>query len=176
MKYLKSFNESGTLRTFYRLQKSDIQEILDIFTELVDEGFDLINKNEQEQLQFYNPDSGEITYQLATDELDDKGLNRYKSPYTTGGRGHRMQYDNSDSDREILRKYFRYYQQIIFNVNIGSNDKDKMINICSGIYDRLISSGYNCQLWEPGYQKFRFHISTPESNPFMVSKNSLKSE
>lgn len=49
MKYLKLFNESGTLRTFYRLQKSDIQEILDIFTELVDEGFDLINKDEQEQ-------------------------------------------------------------------------------------------------------------------------------
>lgn len=173
MKYLKSFNESGTLRTFYRLQKSDIQEILDIFTELVDEGFDLINRDEQ----FYNPDSGEITYQLSTDELDDNGLNRYKSPYTTGGRGHRrMQYDNSDRDREILRKYFRYYQKLIFNVNISSNDKDKMINICSSIYNRLISCGYNCQLWEPGYQKFRFHISTPESNPFIVSKNSLKSD
>jgi hypothetical protein len=170
MKYLKSFNES---RSSHKLQESDIQEILDIFTEIVDEGFLLINKDEDpdDQLQFYNPAEGEITYQLSTNFLDDKGKDEYSSKYFDSIRG---SWNYTDDKWKIQNKHFDYYQQIIFNVNIGS--KDSIKDVCSSIYDRLISSGYNCQLWEPRYNKFRFHISTPESNPFLDSKNSLKSE
>jgi len=169
MKYLKSFNES---RTSHKLQESDIQEILDIFTELVDEGFDLINKDSGTD-QFYNPAESEITYQLSTSFLDDKGKDEYKSKYFDSIRG---SWNYTVDKWKIKNKHFDYYQDIIFNVNIGNKDEEQFKEICSTIYNRLISSGYNCQLWEPGYQKFRFHISTPESNPFMVSKNSLKSE
>lgn len=169
MKYLKSFNES---RTSHKLQETDIQEILDIFTELVDEGFDLINKDSGTD-QFYNPAESEITYQLSTSFLDDKGKDEYKSKYFDSIRG---SWNYTVDKWKIKNKHFDYYQDIIFNVNIGNKDEEQFKEICSTIYNRLISSGYNCQLWEPGYQKFRFHISTPESNPFMVSKNSLKSE
>lgn len=169
MKYLKSFNES---RTSHKLQESDIQEILDIFTELVDEGFLLINKDSDTD-QFYNPAESEITYQLSTSFLDDKGKDEYKSKYFDSIRG---SWNYTVDKWKIKNKHFDYYQDIIFNVNIGNKDEEQFKEICSTIYNRLISSGYNCQLWEPGYQKFRFHISTPESNPFMVSKNSLKSE
>lgn len=169
MKYLKSFNES---RTSHKLQESDIQEILDIFTELVDEGFLLINKDSGTD-QFYNPAESEITYQLSTSFLDDKGKDEYKSKYFDSIRG---SWNYTDDKWKIKNKHFDYYQDIIFNVNIGNKDEEQFKEICSTIYNRLISIGYNCQLWEPGYQKFRFHISTSESNPFMVSKNSLKSE
>lgn len=127
MKYLKSFNES---RTSHKLQESDIQEILDIFTELVDEGFLLINKDDlylrDPDAQFYNPAESEITYQLSSSFLDDKGKNEYDSKYFDSIRG---SWNYTDDKWEIKNKYFDYYQQIIFNVNIGSNDKDKMIDI-----------------------------------------------
>jgi hypothetical protein len=168
MKYLKSFNES---RSSHKLQESDIQEILDIFTELVDEDFNIINKDKDVQ-PFYSPTDGEITYQLSNDFLDDQGRNEYHSTHMTSIRG--WNYDDEKS--KIKNRYFKYYQEIIFNINIGNKDEEQFKEICSGIYNRLISCGYNCQLWEPRYKKFRFHISTPESNPFMQSKNSLKSE
>ena len=41
MKYLKRYNES----VMNRLDKSSIEEILDIFNDLGDEGFDIINKD-----------------------------------------------------------------------------------------------------------------------------------
>ena len=116
MKYLKSFNES---RTSHKLQESDIQEILDIFTELVDEGFDLINKDSGTD-QFYNPAESEITYQLSTSFLDDKGKDEYKSKYFDSIRG---SWNYTVDKWKIKNKHFDYYQDIIFNVNIGNKDE-----------------------------------------------------
>lgn len=165
MKYLKSFNES----VMNRLDKSSIEEILDIFNDLVDdEGFDIINKDLLNNIS-YSPGIKEITYQMSFDLLDDQGRNEYQSRY-------KRNWDSTYSTMEMKNKYFNYYEEIVFNVSLESfsdSDSKRIKEICIGIYDRLISCGYRCQLWEPGYRKLRFHISTDESNPFMDSKNSL---
>jgi hypothetical protein len=172
MKYLKRYNESTT----YKLDKSSIEEILDIFNDLGDEGFDIINKDLLDQ-PFYSPGKSEITYQMSTDELDDKGKDEYSSTYKPKKHFWTDDYLDGMDPYQVRSKYFNYYQQIIFNVNLESfsdSDLKRIKDICIGIYDRLISCGYRCQLWEPGYKKLRYHISTDESNPFMVTKNSLK--
>lgn len=53
-------------------------------------------------------------------------------------------------------------------------DKEKIEKICNDIYDRLISMGYRCQLWDPDFNILRFHIGTDYSNPFLRNKNHLK--
>jgi len=179
MKYLKRYNES----VMNRLDKSSIEEILDIFNDLGDEGFDIINKDLLNNPS-YSPGKSEITYQMSFDLLDDQGRHiahtEYKSTYK-----HMRNWDGTYNTLEIKNKYFNYYQQIIFNVNLESfgsairrggeidSDLKRIKDICIGIYDRLISCGYRCQLWEPGYKRLRYHISTDESNPFMDSKNSI---
>jgi len=166
MRYLKRFNES----VMNRLDKSSIEEILDIFNDLGDEGFDIINKDLLNNPS-YSPGKSEITYQMSFDLLDDQGRNEYNSTYR-----YRRNWDGTYNTTEIKNKYFNYYEEIVFNVNLESfsdSDLKRIKDICIGIYDRLISCGYRCQLWEPGHKKLRFHISTDESNPFMDSKNSL---
>ncbi len=165
--FINESNPKNALRT-YRLDKSSIDEILDIFNELEDEGFYIINKDLLNN-PGYSPRKLEITYQISTDELDDKGRSEYYSTY------------KFDYNWERNR-YFNYYQQIIFNVNLESfsdafgmnSDLSRIKKIFVGVYNRLISCGYKCKLWEPGRRMLRFHISTDESNPFMVTKNSLK--
>ena len=161
MRYLKlfeNFNESKKLKlsslSEHKLSSEDIREILDLFyTELGDEGFTITNKDLLNNPS-YSPEENEITYQMSTD----------------------VYWDGTDNKREIRDKYFKYYQQIIFNVNLGhfrDSDLIRIKGICSDLWNRLVSLGYNCQVWEPGYKKVRFHISTDESNPFMNSKNSI---
>jgi hypothetical protein len=171
MKYLKRYNES----VMNRLDKSSIEEILDIFNDLGDEGFDIINKDLLNNPS-YSPGKSEITYQMSFDLLDDQGRNEYNSTYSRYLRPFLVPWDGAYNSLEIKNKYFNYYQQVIFNVNLESfsdSDLKRIKDICIGIYDRLISCGYRCQLWEPGYKKLKYHISTDESNPFMDSKNSI---
>jgi hypothetical protein len=194
MRYLKRFNES----VMNRLDKSDILEILDIFyTELGDEGFTITNKDLLNN-PGYSPGENEITYQMSTDLLDDQGKNEYDSTYRPKrnwdgtkcdlSQQIRNEYDSTyrpkrnwdgtkwDLSQQIRDKYFKYYQQIIFNVNLDhfrDSDLIRIKGICSDLWNRLVSLGYNCQVWAPGYKKVRFHISTDESNPFMDSKNSI---
>jgi len=153
-----------------RLDKSDILEILDIFyTELGDEGFTITNKDLLNN-PGYSPEENEITYQMSSDLLDDQGKNEYDSTYRP-----KRNWDGT-YDKSVINKYFKYYQQIIFNVNLGhfrDSDLIRIKGICSDLWNRLVSLGYNCQVWAPGYKKVRFHISTDESNPFMDSKNSI---
>lgn len=166
MKYLKRYNES----VMNRLDKSSIEEILDIFNDLGDEGFDIINKDLLNNPS-YSPGIREITYQMSIDLLDDQGKDEYNSTYRS-----KRNWDGTYNTTEIKNKYFNYYEEIVFNVSLESfsdNDLKRVKEICVGIYDRLISCGYRCQLWEPGYKKLRYHISTDESNPFMDSKNSI---
>jgi hypothetical protein len=174
--YKKSdINESKKLKlsslSEHKLSSEDIREILDLFyTELGDEGFTITNKDLLNNPS-YSPEENEITYQMSTDVLDDQGKNEYNSTYRP-----KRNWDGTDNKREIRDKYFKYYQQIIFNVNLGhfrDSDLIRIKGICSDLWNRLVSLGYNCQVWEPGYKKVRIHISTDESNPFMDSKNSI---
>jgi hypothetical protein len=108
---------------------------------------------------------------MSIDLLDDQGKDEYNSTYRS-----KRNWDGTYNTTEIRNKYFNYYEEIVFNVSLESfsdSDLKRVKEICVGIYDRLISCGYRCQLWEPGYKKLRYHISTDESNPFMVSKNSI---
>jgi hypothetical protein len=167
---MKSFKEFINESVMNRLDKSDILEILDIFNDLGDEGFDIINKDLLNNPS-YSPGKSEITYQMSIDLLDDQGKDEYNSTYRS-----KRNWDGTYNTMEMKNKYFNYYEEIVFNVSLESfsdSDSKRIKEICIGIYDRLISCGYRCQLWEPGHKKLRYHISTDESNPFMDSKNSL---
>jgi hypothetical protein len=165
MKYLKRFsiNESE----FFRIDESDINNILDIFKdELQDDGFEFLQKN------YSDISPGEVIYMTSIDILDDRGDNEYKSRHFTSLSSNWL--NDSDNKLPILNKHFNYYQTIIFNVNFeGYVDHlaDDVMLACNRIYDRLISSGYVCQLHSPNWKRLRFHICTKESNPFLVGKN-----
>lgn len=159
MKYLKKFNEGF-------ISKLDIQNILDFFYDLKDEGYYFINKGDLNNI-FYSPEKLELTYTTSRHTLDEDGNNYYQS------KKRKFYSFDPEKDKAENLKNFNIYEDIVININIDNMNEKNIIEICNNIYSHLIGEGYNCQVWKPEYRLIRFHISTEDSNPFMNNKNTL---
>lgn len=158
MKYLKKFNEG-------LISKFDIENILEFFSDLKDEGYYFLDK--EELSSFYTPKVLELTYTTSRHSFDEEGSNYYQSKMIKF-----YSFDREKNKEENLKK-FNIYEDVVININIDGVNKKNIIEICNNIYSHLIGEGYNCQVWQPTYDLIRFHISTEDSNPFMNNKNTL---
>ena len=177
LKFEKFFESVINKENF--LSEEDKNEITDIFSEFLDEGFIFVDKDKKED-KSYHAFPGEITFVLSNSILDKDGRDEYTSPFMNLNRFSKTYYYDKE---EILKEHFKVYQTIIYNLNFSGYssdigkliyDESKIEKICNDIYDRLISMGYRCQLWDPDYKEIRFHIATDYSHPFLYTKNYLK--
>ena len=99
------------------------------------------------------------------DSLDNDGKNIFNSKYV-------KYYWDDETKSKCEEKYFNNYEQTIINIRFKS---DKIILYLDSLYNILINDGFLVNAWRPGENTWRFHISTQESNPFIISKNILNS-
>jgi hypothetical protein len=157
MKYLKTFESNN------EIDKYSIEEVIDIFKCLIDEGFTIYQNKFSNDSHIMTP--GDIKYSINYDYLDEQGKQFHESKYG--------KWTLDDRDRDIrLKKYFNKYFNIVVNIYHDGFD-DSIIEDFNSIYDRLISCEYRCSVWRPSNINVRYHISTEESNPFLESENLL---